>query len=434
MYPFNLIAPQNKICFTDYGHSSGKWCGAKGRVFQTAGIFDSGILFGSGGGIRKNFSSQELNQFTVEHWTNIAETGVLFKAGNLEYGVVQSGPSYFYNLGNGNVTGSVLDPSWNHYALSITGYSYGTGSFLTDFGRYKAHLEGDFLLTGGYFGKGFGFKSAFGSSADGTGASLGISEVVSHTFQVWTYIKSSASLGNPSIRILFPTADFTRTEYIFMGHGNGQASGYFDIGGAGGLCSDVGCFSLDIPTGVWTNISVSINYDGTSKIASGFLNGELRKTGLFALNSFTGNSRKDVEVSVDEDGDIIDEVRFWSGALSSGEIWSNYNSVITSPFGEPNLLHYYRFDSPGEYVGEQRYSFYKNGQLEYTGLFTGIETSLVLNRAILGNKATGNFDEFRLWSGVRTSGEIYAHYNARLTGFSGFRESGLLSYLPFENY
>lgn len=186
---------------------------------------------------------------------------------------------------------------------------------------------------------------------------------------------------------------------------------------------------LLFPLKTWTNIVFSVDGNTSPKLISGYVNGILSLTGkIFDNTAFLKQGR---ELAMSVNAGAIDELRLWSGALSSGEIFSGFNQQINKPEEKENLLHYFKFDGSGNVTPINNYFFYKNGLLTNSGSVSGSTSSLQFGSSSIGARLSGQLDEFRLWSGVRSSGEIYQYWNAPMTDYPGFAQSGLLSYVPF---
>jgi hypothetical protein len=102
----------------------------------------------------------------------------------------------------------------------------------------------------------------------------------------------------------------------------------------------------------------------------------------------------------------IDEIRMWSGAKSSGEINNlKFTELKSDPllYNDPNLLYHVSFDEIT--TQNKNINFYKNGNLLKTNVINNINANYLDYSNI---KVTGNleFNEFRFWSGIRTSGQI----------------------------
>jgi hypothetical protein len=177
---------------------------------------------------------------------------------------------------------------------------------------------------------------------------------------------------------------------------------------------------------------VTLTFD--NGVASGYIDGVLSSTGYFTGNYLFQNSGN--RVILQKGGALtesvgLDEFILLSGSISSGDIYNNYHKQIENPLSRSDLLHYYKFDGFGNQVYNKNYSFYKNGLLQVTGNSIDAQPSLSLSKSYVGQKLTGSFDEFRLWTGVRSSGEIYQYWDKPITDYLGFAQSGLYSYIPF---
>lgn len=450
MYPFNYISnQQNQICFPDYGASSGKWCGNRAGLISNEGYFDSGVLFKSGNGLSKSFNSTNLNEFTVEYWSKLQGTGVIFKSSNFEFGLQQNGTGLnnYYDFGSGRVTGVDNETGeWGHYGLSVSGYKTYTGTgYIENFGRYKNNLSGSCtlldhlsngsLLTGyeKYMYNGFLYT-------DNTNIRYPeLGELNSYTIQFWSKLVST-SIPSEIEFIAFYTGDIGFMS-VFDNFITWRklanppfyiATGYsinFNFKLEDSPFSARQVMSLHRPS-EFTHVTLTFD----KGVASGYVDGILASTGYFTGNYLFQNSGNRVILqkggaSTESVG--LDEFILLSGANSSGDIYSNYHKQIESPLSRSDLLHYYKFDGFGNQVFNKNYSFYKNGLLQITGNSIDTESSLSLSKSYVGQKLTGSFDEFRLWTGARFSGEVYQYYNQSLTNLLGFAQSGLYSYVPF---
>lgn len=432
MYPFNYIAnQQNQICFFDYGASSGKWCAGRGGVRSVEGYFDSGVLLRSGNGLSKNFNATDFNEFTIEYWGKLQNTGTIFKADNFQVGLTQSGVDLvnFYNFGSGNVSGVKNETGeWAHYGVGLSGYtSYTGGNYIEDFGRYKTRITGSPYFKSGYFESGIGF----GTDLQGSGAELGFDgRIKSYTLQTW--VKLDNPFYGTDISVYLGRDPEFANAMLYMDGSSSRPSGQTILWGGTLFPSTLQTQRFDFPSGQWNNVSFSVNEVNFSqiKIVSGYLNGILKTTGLFSSDRFFVNEGSGIEFRIVGSG-VLDEFILWSGALSSGQIYSGFNKQIDFTRNQDRLIHYYKFDGLGNSRYNKNYSFYKNGQLQSTGVSEGAQDSLSLNKTFIGQRLTGSFDEFRLWSGIRSSGEIYQYYNSAMTNYPGFSQSGLYSYVPF---
>jgi len=431
MYPNNYIAnQQNQICFLDYGASSGKWCADRGGIRSVEGYFDSGILLRSGNGLSKTFNSINLNEFTIEYWSKLQSTGLIFNANDFQLGLAPSGSDFvnFYSFGSGDVSGVKNETgAWTHYGVSLSGYtSYTGGIFIEDFGRYKTRISGLSYFKSGYFESGIGS----GSNLAGTGANSGFDRSIeSYTLQAWVKLNRPFFTDDISIHLGYDPS--LVNPILEIGAGSGP-SGRATLWGGTQFPSTTQIESFDFSSGQWNNVSFSVNevQFSQTKIISGYLNGILKTTGIFLSDRFFRNEASGIEFKIIGNS-VLDEFVLWSGALSSGQIYSGFNEQIDFANNQNKLIHYYKFDGLGNVIYNKNYSFYKNGLLQKTGLSSDDQPSLLLAKTYIGQRLTGNFDEFRLWSGIRSSGEIHQNYNSAMTNFLGFAQSGLYSYIPF---
>jgi hypothetical protein len=414
MYPFNYIQnQQNKICFEDYGFYSGKWCGAKRGAASESGYFDSGVLLKSGNGLSRKFNQIELSEFTIEYWGKTEDSGTIFKTDIFEFGLerISSNINNFYTFGSGRVTGIDNETGqWNHYGLSVSGVEfYSGGDYIQDRGRLGVNLTGNIGFQNGVFNKAL--------SGTVSGSILDFSNPTYTTTQFWInpgHLTGDNLIfyGLHDVQCRYRPADIGVEIYLT---GDPNPTPGLTVFSSLGLIYGFG----------WTNISYTIGGNLAGKLITGYIDGVLSQTGQIILGNFP-----DIMIRA-SGGDLIDELLFYSGALSSGEIFSGLNETKDNPESDNRLLHYYKFDGLGNSSYNKNHSFYKNGILQLTGISTGTKNSLTFERSYIGQRMTGSFDEFRIWSGARSSGDIYKYYNQQMLNYLGFTNSGLISYVPF---
>lgn len=428
MYPFNYLASQqDRICFQDYGLSSGRWCGSRRQVSGVSGYFESGGMFLDGKGLKKTFAATEFEDFTIESWVNTSGTGLLFKAGDFQYGLGASG--YFFQFKSGGATGHVMETGWEHNALSITNADYysSNSGFLEDFGRYRSHLTGEAHFTNGYFGSGLSGLSSLAGQPTSLTSSVG-----SYSIQFWVKLDTWSADTN-MINIHFGRSALLGNSLITVQDYNSTPESGLAIFYGGSAFSSAGSQYVYFQSGDWQHIAFTVNQVTGGKIVSGYKNGAFYTSGLIADDILFIDDGKKIDISIYDtySKSACDELVLYSGALSSGEVYTNFNQEIQNPEGDERILHYYKFDSSGELIQKQNYSFCQNGLITQSGSISG-SSNLSLGSASIGAGLSGKLDEFRLWSGARGSGEIYQYWDESLTEYPSFAQSGLHSYLRFE--
>lgn len=417
MYPFNLISnQQNQICFLDYGASSGRWCGSRGAVAGIPdGYFDSGAQFYNRAGISKGLS-YNVDNFGLECFVKTNTGGYVYSDNRVGFFI--SGDSDYLIIDDVQISGlNSVGTGWNNLGIfTQNNESFNRSGSIQDFGRYGANLTGLFGFETGYFGSG-----AICYNAKGSGNYTELSELNSFTVQFWAkakinsnFLAAFAYFGNSVSLIQLGTQAPPNSVTFFLSPNPLELNG-----------------SVFFPTKEWHNVAFTINKSSSLYYISGYKDGALVSSGITIGADNFKFSGKSIEFADFGAQIITDEFCLFSGALSSGDIYANFNKEIENPLLRADLLHYYKFNNSGELLSNKNYQFYKNGSQQLTGSFLFSGNSANNGRAKIGRLFSGELDEFRLWSGVRSSGEVYQYWDKPMTDYPGFAQSGLFSYVPF---
>jgi hypothetical protein len=424
MYPHNNISQTvTDLSFIDYGSSSGKWRANKKIKFDPVSFYQSGLILSGKDYFKKSFGNNSDNRFD-DFLVEFYGTG-----NNYEIDFTKNGQNNLSIERTGNSNGGfLLNYRGSPTSFSETGatgfYSFNfknTGSsavniFVKGSGTL-VYLDDRVKTPNGYFASGVfinttltpsGFRNRLVSINNS-----GISTFNLDSFSIdflckFTGDRSSyfdfLSTRTNSGSVNYPGINAQNSLTFFK---------YFDSNRI--ILSQYTSNILTIPitSGSWDHIMVTCNKVGNYYNFSGYRNGILESSNSASFGSFNWAnnlffSGLDIHKSSynGQPGYIfLDEIRMWSGAKSSGEINNlKFTELKSDPllYNDPNLLYYVSFDG---YTQNKNIEFYKNGNLLKTNTINNIYTGYLDYSNI---KVTGNFeiDEFRFWSGIRTSGQI----------------------------
>ena len=445
MYPNNNISQTiSDLSFVDYGSSSGKWRANKKINFDLVSFYESGLILSGVDYFKKSFgnnSDNKFDDFLVEFYA----TG-----NNYEIDFTKNGQTNLSIERTGNSNGGFL----LNYRGSPTSFSEAgaTGFYSFNFkntginpiylfGKANGSLvysNNTIKTPNGYFGSGVFLKNS-PTTLDRIVASVNNSGNSSFNLDSFTIDFLCKFTGDASSDLNFlSTRTKTGSNYptrsdpnplVFNKDSNGFTISLYN--------GNLAVLSMPIVSGDWSYISITSNKVGTTNYLSGYRDGILKSTYTSFGNLYYGSSLPISGLDISEYGFnnifgtvFLDEIRMWSGAKSSGEVNNlKFIELKSDPllYNDPNLLYHVSFDE----ITTQNKSidFYKNGNLSKTNIINNTYTGYLDYSNI---KVTGNleFDEFRFWSGIRTSGEISGNAKSGIgTGdLLNYQNNGLYSY------
>jgi hypothetical protein len=379
------------------------------------GYFDSGAQFFNRAGISKSLS-YNVDNFGLECFVKTNTGGYIYSDNRVVFFI--SGDSDYLKIDDTQISGlNSAGTGWNNLGIFVQNSdAFNRSGSIQDFGRYGANLTGLLGFETGYFGSG-----AICYNAKGSGNYSQLSELNSFTVQFWAKAKVDSDAAS---------------SFLFFGN----SDALIGVGTQSSLSQVTFDFSpnnleidglISFPTKEWHNVAFTANNNGGTYYITGFKDGIATTSGTSTnLDNFRF-SGKSIQFFDSITQIIADEVCLFSGALSSGEIYANYDKQIENPLSRTDLLHYYKFNNSGELLSNRNYQFHRNGSQELTGSFLFSGDSANNGRAKIGRLFSGELDEFRLWSGVRSSGDVYQYWDKPMTNYPGFAQSGLFSYVPF---
>jgi len=437
MYPNNNISQTiSDLSFIDYGSSSGKWRANRIVKIDPVSFYENGLILSGKGYFKKSFGNNnnnfddylvefyasgnnyEIDFINVDQQTNLS----IERTGNSSGGFLlnyrgsptsfsETGATGFYSF---NFTDTTSNPP----------YLFGKAN---GFIQYKSNTFNLNTNPNGYFG-GRCWWSQYSNAVNKDPLPIAINSIGTPAFYLdsFTIDFLSYPYGDPRCGLVFlatrssaglPLADIATSPMAarYPSKLDLKPLFFYKTGTSIRLSNNnLDILSMEVTSGAWNHISITLNKVGVNNYLSGYTDGILQSTYTQVGNLSYGYSLPISGLNITElrysafvaAGLLIDEIRVWSGAKSYSEINNlKYISLQSDPFlyNDSDLL--YHVTVGAIYTKDKSVSFYKNGNLLKTNSIKNIYTEYLDYSNI---KVTGQceFDEFRFWSGVRTSGQI----------------------------